>query len=393
MLIFFGLRPYRLSVRTRAFQAWKPGSTPGRVTIVKILAIETSCDETAIAVLECSGGLENPTFKVLGNSLLSQIDIHKEFGGVVPMLAKREHEKNLPILLPKTLEEAGLDAKNPDIDLIAVTAGPGLEPALWAGIVFAEALGKKLDKPVLAVNHMEGHILSVLYKNSEKLEFPALALLVSGGHTEIVKVENFGEYKVLGQTLDDAVGEAFDKVARILGLPYPGGPEIARLTEIARKRNTTDRDFPDADREQAGVFRFPLPMLHSGNLNFSYSGLKTAVLYKVKELDEITEEQKEELARAFEDAAIGILVAKTKMALEENDVRTLIVGGGVSANTYLREELEKLISNFPETALLFPEQKLTTDNAVMIAIAAYVQHERGVEKKPLAIEAKGNLSL
>ncbi|MDB5194342.1 MAG: hypothetical protein JWN50_356 [Parcubacteria group bacterium] len=364
---------------------------------VKILAIETSCDETAVAVLECSGGLESPSFKVLGNSLLSQIEIHKEFGGVVPMLAKREHEKNLPVLLEKTLAEAGLDLENPDINLIAVTSGPGLEPALWAGIAFAEGLGKRLSKPVLPVNHMEGHILSVLYKGakspSQTLEFPALALLVSGGHTEIVWVRNFGEYEILGQTRDDAVGEAFDKVARILGLPYPGGPEIARLASVSRKRIAVNRDFPDAVRERATGIRFPLPMLHSKDLDFSYSGLKTAVLYKTKELGTMSEETREDIARAFEDAAIGILVEKTRMALEANEAKSLIVGGGVSANTYLQSELKKLMENFPETSLLFPERTLTTDNAVMIGIAAYIEYEKHNEKLPSArILAEGNLS-
>ncbi len=231
---------------------------------------------------------------------------------------------------------------------------------------------------------MEGHILSVLYKNSHKLEFPALALLVSGGHTEIVRVENFGLYKVLGQTLDDAAGEAFDKVARILGLPYPGGPVIGMLASSHRKK------YPEA------TLTFTMPMLHSKDLNFSYSGLKTAVLYKVKELGALTDDTREEIARAFEDAAIGILVEKTKKALEENDIRTLIVGGGVSANTYLRQELKKLMENFPETTLLFPEMSLTTDNAVMIGIAAYVEYEKAKEinreKMPSPIVAKGNLS-
>jgi N6-L-threonylcarbamoyladenine synthase len=349
---------------------------------LKILSIETSCDETAIAVLQCVGGLRNPEFKILGNSLLSQIEIHKEFGGVVPMLAKREHEKNLPILLEQALKEAGLDQNSPDIDLIAVTSGPGLEPALWAGITFAEELGKRLQRPVIPVNHMEGHILSVLYGSSKALQFPALALLVSGGHTEIVKVKDYGEYEIIGRTKDDAVGEAFDKVARVLGLPYPGGPAVSKLAGSHRAK------FPEPP------LSFTMPMLHSKDLNFSYSGLKTAVLYKAREFEVLTHDNKEMLARAFEDSAIGILIQKTKMALEENEVSTLIVGGGVSANTYLRSELQKLLKNFPETNLIFPDPLLTTDNAVMIGIAGYIEFEKNKEKlPPSAITAKGNLSL
>lgn len=361
---------------------------------MRILAIETSCDETAIAILECSGGLLEPSFKILGNALNSQIDIHKEFGGVVPDLAKREHEKWLPLLLNKVFKDVCYDLERPNIDLIAVTAGPGLEPALWAGITFAEGLGKKWSIPVLPVNHMEGHILSVLI-GSETPEFPALALLISGGHTEIVAIKGFGEYEILGKTRDDAVGEAFDKIARILGLPYPGGPEIAKLAAEARgKLKGVGRDFPDDDREQATAFNFPKPMINSGDLDFSYSGLKTAVLYKTKELGTLNDEQKMELARAFEDAAIGVLVEKTRQALMTHFVKTLIVGGGVSANVYLRQELKKLLEEFPETVLLFPEQNLTTDNAVMIGIAGYIEFEKHKEKLPSApIRAQGNLSL
>src|SRR3989344_8160793 len=208
---------------------------------MKILAIETYCDETAVTLLDISGMLEKPDIKVLGNTLLSQVALHEKYGGVYPNLAKREHEKNLPPLLEKTLKEAGYDMseaelRTNDIDYIAVTEGPGLEPALWVGINFATELGKKWNKPVVPVNHMEGHIFSVLYKmlNTECLTLPALALLVSGGHTELVVVKDFGNYKIIGQTLDDAVGEAFDKVARMLGLPYPGGPEISKLAELSR---------------------------------------------------------------------------------------------------------------------------------------------------------------
>jgi N6-L-threonylcarbamoyladenine synthase len=356
---------------------------------LRILAIETSCDETAIAVLECSGGLEKPTFKVLGNALNSQIDLHKEFGGVVPDIAKREHQKWLPLLLDTVFKKVCFDIERPNIDLIAVTAGPGLEPALWTGITFAEELGRKWHIPVMPINHMEGHILSVLVNGSEnsndqglisnEIQFPALALLVSGGHTEIVLVSDYGSYQILGRTRDDAVGEAFDKVARVLGLPYPGGPEVAKLAAEDR-----------VEHEEAQL-KFTVPMQNSGDLDFSYSGLKTAVLYKSKEIGPLTEDDKHALARAFEDAAIGALVEKTRSALDEHLVKTLIVGGGVSANTHLRESLSSLIEEYPGVILLFPERSLTTDNAIMIAVAAYIEsHKHTPSDTP--IKASGNLS-
>ena len=373
---------------------------------MRILAIETSCDETAVALLEINGALERPNIKILGNTLLSQVALHEKYGGVYPNLAKREHEKNLPPLLEKTLKEAGYDMseadmseaelRTNDIDYIAVTQGPGLEPALWTGITFAEMLGKKWDKPVVPVNHMEGHIFSVLYDMSEteRLILPALALLVSGGHTELVIVKDFGNYKIIGRTRDDAVGEAFDKVARMLGLPYPGGPEISKLAEIAREKQS----------EQAAAFRFPRPMINSDNLDFSFSGLKTAVLYKLKlenlpagRQDRSDEEFKEDVSRAFEDAAIGVLIEKTRRALLElgGEIKTLIVAGGVSANLHLSQELSKLASEFPNINLRLPTKYLTTDNAIMIGIAAFVRAGKGpkILKNQTPIRAQGNLSI
>jgi N6-L-threonylcarbamoyladenine synthase len=348
---------------------------------VKILAIETSCDETAIALLEIEGPKEKPVIKILGNNLYSQVHLHQEFGGVYPNLAKREHIKNLPILLEKTLKDAQFDLENPDIDYIAVTRGPGLEPALWTGITFAQELSRKWNKPVIPTNHMEGHIFSVLYdlKEEENLEFPALALLVSGGHTELVMVNDFGKYSIIGRTRDDAVGEAFDKVARMLSLPYPGGPEISKLAQAHR---------------ESGMrlsIEFPRPMIHSGNLDFSFSGLKTAVLYKLKSLEE---KDSSEIARAFEDAAIGILVEKTRSALEEHpEIKTLIVAGGVSANKYLQSEIKNLIKEFPEVKLEIPSLHLSTDNALMIGAAAYVRADELATSDIDSIVARGNLSL
>ncbi len=365
---------------------------------MKILAIETSCDETAVALLEIEGPLENPDIKVLGNSLLSQAALHEQYGGVYPSLAKREHQKNLPILLEQTLREAfpspEVQEKDWDeVDFIAVTSGPGLEPALWTGITFAEELGKRWGKPVVPVNHMAGHIYSVLYQDKfsisnfqfSKLELPALALLVSGGHTELVYIKDFGHYEILGRTLDDAVGEAFDKVARMLGLKYPGGPKISELAEKSRERKAEIN------------FKLPRPMIHSKDLNFSFSGLKTAVLYKIRDKKIENEKDQEDMARAFEDAAVEVLVEKTRQALLERgeEVKTLIVAGGVSANRQLASALEKLMEDFPALTLRLPTQELATDNAIMIGIAAFISIKTNPDilLNLSPIKANGNLTL
>lgn len=351
---------------------------------MRILAIETSCDETAIALLEVTGPIEKPEVKVLGNNLYSQAKLHEEFGGVYPALAKREHIKNLPILLEKTLNDSSEKAEAPNIDFIAVTQGPGLEPALWTGISFAEELGRKWGKPVLPTNHMKGHIWSVLPGLKKPLELPALALLISGGHTELVYIKEFDSYEILGRTVDDATGEAFDKVARMLGLPYPGGPEISRLAEKSRSRDT-----------QAPI-AFPRPMLNSGDLNFSFSGLKTAVLYKLKaDGGRTDEEYKEGVAHSFEDSVLDVLVGKTRQALEEREVKTLIVAGGVAASARVRKVFEEFIIEFPETTLLIPEKNLSTDNALMIGCAAYVEALSNPHSltRSTSIEATGNLTL
>ncbi|MHB0978168.1 MAG: tRNA (adenosine(37)-N6)-threonylcarbamoyltransferase complex transferase subunit TsaD [Minisyncoccota bacterium] len=354
---------------------------------MKILAIETSCDETAVALLECTGELDSPKFKILGNSLISQIELHKDYGGVYPTLAKREHQKNLAPLLQKTLIEAGESAdwrtNKPQIDYIAVTSGPGLEPALWVGILFAEEIGKEWNIPVVPVNHMEGHIYSVLNDTHPNIEFPALALLVSGGHTELVKMDNYGVYEVVGKTRDDAVGEAFDKVARLLELPYPGGPKISLLAELHRQKGLVPS------------FKFPKPMIHSKNLDFSFSGLKTSVLYKLRET-EITEKVREEFARAFEEAAVEVLIEKTRRAIDKFAPKTLIVAGGVSLNIHLQRELLKLSGEFPALIFRLPPPSLTGDNAVMIGMAGFMKIKTSTpEYKPHnqeKIVARGNLT-
>lgn len=379
---------------------------------MRILSIETSCDETSLAILDAEGVLPAISFRVCADNTLSQIDIHKEYGGVFPMLAKREHARTLVPLLVKTLQDAGMYKKTsrhvlehplreefqhilerepelfgqflstvveidpPQIDAIAVTQGPGLEPALWVGINFAKALAMVWKKPIIPVNHMEGHLLAPLLEKTEEghklatIAFPALGLLVSGGHTEIILMRNFGAYELLGETRDDAVGEAFDKVARILGLPYPGGPEISALAKNGR----------------SGIYPLPRPMIHSKDYAFSFAGLKTAVLYLVKELGTLNDEQRSDIAREFQDAAVEVLTTKTMRACEEFNIKSVILGGGVSANSELRERLMLLTSECGIT-LHLPTSGLSTDNALMIAIAGFFRKPTG---KPNEMKAKGN---
>lgn len=398
---------------------------------MRILAIETSCDETGIAILEQTG---LNTFTLIGNALSSQIEIHAQYGGVFPALAKRAHAEKMVPMITQALDEAYLldvpenplriapEAlsflnekesqlkenlepfltyyQKPDIDYIAVTVGPGLEPALWVGVNTARALAQVWGIPVIPINHMEGHVVTAMISQVEssssskvyqveKPELPILSLLVSGGHTELVLSENFGKYQKIGQTRDDAVGEAFDKVARVLGLPYPGGPAISRLA----------KEYRDSNKEK--LFDLPRPMLHSGDYDFSFSGIKTAVLYATRDITdqntrELTEEEKGSLACEFENAAIEVLVKKTINAIREHNAQTVVVGGGVAGNTYLREELKKNVEKeFPNTTLLFPEPWLATDNAVMIGLAGMLQIFSGEIKtrNPDELRADGNLSL
>ena len=386
---------------------------------MRILAIETSCDETAVSIIETIGNFPDATYRILGNSLFSQIEIHREFGGVYPMVAKREHAKALVPMLQKALDDANIEIHNsdplvegerkeiemllmregtlasdlimfaeiigiPNIDLIAVTEGPGLEPALWVGVNFAKALARLWKKPLVGVNHMEGHIISSLFQNDtlRPVVFPLLSLLISGGHTELVLSKEWCKYELIGQTRDDAVGEAFDKVARLLGLPYPGGPEISRLAHEAR-----DADISYGEK-------LPRPMLTTNDSDFSFSGLKTAVLYAVKDKI-LTETNKLALAREFEDAATEVLLKKTLDAIEKTGATTLAIGGGVSANMFIRESFEKALQGHG-VALYFPEHSLATDNAIMIALAAHAKvstNEHTPSFDHSALVAKGNLSL
>ncbi len=359
---------------------------------MKILAIETSCDDTCISIVEIKESKTKPSFKILANIVQSQ-DIHNQYGGVFPMMAKREHIKNIgPVY-----EEAMRKAKYPKIDAIAVTVGPGLEPALWVGIMFAEELSKKLGVPTIPVNHMEGHIFSIFPNKTKsfvldrkKKIFPLISLLVSGGHTEIVLVKDFQKYKIIGSTRDDAAGEAFDKVARMLGLPYPGGPEISRLAK-------TERECVASGSEIV----FPRPMIHSKDYDFSFSGLKTAVLYYIRDLPTqaghgpLTEKLKSKIAKEFEDAVIDVLVHKTIKVIKSYKAKNLIVGGGVSANSHLQQTLKKKLKEIDKSIKLhFPTKNLSTDNALMIAIAGYFQYKnKKVKRKSSKLKACGNLAL
>ncbi|OGI46194.1 tRNA (adenosine(37)-N6)-threonylcarbamoyltransferase complex transferase subunit TsaD [Candidatus Nomurabacteria bacterium GWB1_40_6] len=381
---------------------------------MKILSIETSCDDTGISILDVKGGVKNArhggqaSFKVLANNVSSQIDVHIPYGGVYPALAKREHTKNLPFVLEKTFKDAKLDEKS--IDAIAVTYGPGLEITLWTGITFAQELAKKWNVPIIPVNHMEGHMFSVFGKGKGKFKIPAiktpiLALLVSGGHTELVLMKKWprpygygrgSQYERIGETVDDAVGEAFDKVARTLGLPYPGGPQISKLAEQERECAPTPGVGEFSDTRCRGKFALPRPMLYSKNFDFSYSGLKTAVLYLVRDLGgikKISETTKAQIALEFENAAIECLVYKTKKAIEKYKIKTLIVAGGVSANRHLKKEMQKITKG--KIKLFFPPKELTGDNSLMIGIAGYLNYIKNKKKtpQPNSIKANSNLRL
>lgn len=347
---------------------------------MKILAIETSCDETAISFIKAGGGLQNPRFQILSGAMSSQIEIHRPFGGVFPSLAKREHLKNLPIVFKKAAQKARLTMK--DIDLIAVTIGPGLEPCLWTGINFAQELAEKHKKPLLGVNHLEGHlysfllpkkIISIAGKRILSKIFPAIALLVSGGHTILLLMKTLTARKKLGETRDDAAGEAFDKAARLLGFPYPGGPEIEKS---ARNGNPS-------------AINFPRPMINQKNYDFSFSGLKTSVLYYLKKQKSATLNLKSNAAASFQQAAIDVLTAKTLRAAEEYKVKSVILCGGVAANKALRRAL-KTGSRRLKIKFFVPDFQYNTDNAAMIAAAAYIQHLRGKKRK---LAAQPNINL
>ena len=378
---------------------------------MKILAIETSCDDTGIAILE----VKNGNFNVLSNMVSSQIKIHKKYGGVFPAMAKREHQKNIVSVLIKSLKKSSLlksgssklnpdklqsilerepelykkivsflkKYKNPDIDLIAVTNGPGLEPCLWVGINFAKALSYAWNIPVVPVNHIEGHIL-VNFLDHKKINFPAIALVVSGGHTQIILVKGVGKYKILGETRDDAAGECFDKCAKILGLPYPGGPEIAKLAAKA-----------GLSRESRAFAKLPRPMINTKDYDFSFSGLKTAVLYTDQKVKNKNKKYKTEMALEVQQAIIDVLVKKTLKAVRDYKAKTLILGGGVSANKELRRQFNyQLKTKNYKLNFLVPPANLSTDNGLMTAITAYFHRNKKVAPQKVAtLRANANLRI
>lgn len=339
---------------------------------MKVLGIETSCDETAVAVLD----IENSNIKVLSNVVSSQVKLHAKYGGVVPNLAAREHVKNIEHVFKLALKKAGIKDFEKEIDLIAVTRGPGLGPALLVGITFARTIAWKYKKPLAGVNHLEGHIYSNWLSQSKILNskkiFPILNLIVSGGHTELVLMEDYNKYRVIGETLDDAVGEAFDKVARLLGLGYPGGPILSKL----------------ADKGNSDRYPLPSPMIYLKNYNFSYSGLKTAVLYLLRDLElsakggsasggkKIDAGIRADISASFQKAAFEVIFKKTMRAAGEFGVQSIFLSGGVSANKYLRENLKKLAEK-NNLNYFQPEFEYTGDNAAMIAIAGYFSAQGG----------------
>lgn len=333
-----------------------------------VLGIESSCDETGVALYHSERGL-------IANQLHTQMAMHAEYGGVVPELASRDHIRRLVPLTQAALREAQADYA--DIDAVAYTQGPGLGGALLAGAAYANALAFALNKPVLPVHHLEGHLLSPLLAD-DKPSFPFVALLVSGGHTQFMAVRGFGDYELLGETVDDAAGEAFDKTAKLLGLPYPGGAKLSELAKSGR---------PDA-------YQFPRPMLHSGDLQMSFSGLKTAVLTAVEKTRQqlglpenvpLPEQTRNDICRAFQDAVIDVLLAKSRQALLQTGFRSLVVAGGVGANWKLRQQLADLsIQVAPKTPkeavqTHFPPLSLCTDNGAMIAFAGAMRLQHQVQ--------------
>lgn len=348
----------------------------------KVLAIDTSCDETSVAVVEGR--------RVLSSVRSTQVDLHKEWGGVVPMISKRAHEENIQGVYEEALRKSKLSLK--DLDCIAVTYGPGLAIDLEVGIEFAKKLALENSLPLYPVNHMEGHLLSSLLLNSKGVGlvddallenmFPALGLLVSGKHTEIIEVKGIGEYRKLGQTLDDAAGEAFDKVGRMLNFGYPGGPIVS---EFAKKG-------------KPGVIELPIPMEKSGDLNFSYSGLKTACLYRIKELRESGLAEKEwiyDFCRSFVDSVTKSLEIKLKIAIEaDRDVRSIMVGGGVFGSSYVLKEVGKVVKSYGLN-YMYPKKEYRGDNAAMIGIVASLNNEEKtfVEKDIAGLDRDPRLSL
>jgi N6-L-threonylcarbamoyladenine synthase len=330
-----------------------------------VLGIDTSCDDTCVAVLE----IRNSRFDVRSNIVSSQIKIHKRYGGVFPTLAKREHKKNLPIVFKKAIKEAKI--KENQIDLISVTVGPGLEPCLWVGVNFAKDLAEKLNVPIVPVNHIEAHILiNSLQLPTFNFLLPAVCLVVSGGHTQLILMEKIGKYKLIGETRDDAAGECFDKVARLLELGYPGGPAIERFSKLDVRSSKLE-------------VKLPRPMIKQKNYDFSFAGLKTAVLYDFLKRPEKIRKSKEYkilVAKEVQQAVIDVLILKTIRAAKEFGARSIILGGGVVANEELRKQfLQNCKLQITNCKLIFPPKELCTDNGLMVAVTGYFNKEKATK--------------
>ncbi len=386
---------------------------------MKILSIETSCDETAAAVIEyipSQAEAGDGHASVLANTVSSQVSLHAKWGGVVPDLASREHIRNIVPVIEETLDRAALSPA--DIDLIAVTEGPGLMPALVIGVTAAKTLSFIWNKPLLGIQHLEGHIyanflnshndqflisnfqtnpndsISKLEKETKDI-FPLVALVVSGGHTELVLMKDHFQYEILGETQDDAAGEAFDKVAKMLGLDYPGGPIVAQKADAFRTQNLESRisnlgsgSENTKFKIQKSKFNFPRPMLDADNFDFSFSGLKTSVLYFLKKHEEQKKDEDfvNEVCHEFQEAVVDVLVGKTKKALALYFPATFVIAGGVSANVRLRNQLRNVIdTEFPDTKFLTPEFTYSLDNAAMIGIAAALRYEHMNKTDRLAL--------
>lgn len=331
---------------------------------MKLLSIETSCDETAAAILS----YENGALTVLSSVVSSQIALHAQYGGVVPNLAAREHVRNIIPVIEEALNSAQLTSK--DIDVIGVTQGPGLIPALLIGVSAAKTLALAWEKPLLGINHLEGHIYANCLSGTKgefkevQLPFPLLALIVSGGHTQLILMRDHFDYQLLGETEDDAAGEAFDKVAKMLNLPYPGGPEVAGRA--------------DEFRLQSSIKEFPRPKLASKDYDFSFSGLKTAVLYFLKEQGEKIKDESfiAEVCHEFQEAVVDVLVGKSERAIQEFQPKTVIIAGGVSANRRLRERMTETVARYDGTTFMMPPFEYSLDNAAMIGAAGILRYAK-----------------
>ena len=361
-----------------------------------ILGIETSCDDTGIAIVKAEEHKSGRTsFKILSNIVSSQVKIHAKYGGIVPNLASREHLKNIKPCLRQAFNEAKIKQK--DIDLIAVTVGPGLIPSLLIGTHFAKTLSYVWKKPIIGINHLEGHILASVFDSqfsTLKQLLPVISLIVSGGHTQLILMNDIGKYKIIGETKDDAAGECFDKIARLLGLSYPGGPSIAAQAIKYKAKNLKTE------------IKLPRPMIKQKNYDFSFSGLKTAVLYLVKKLEAKNSNKnkskspklKPQIISAIcaeaQQAIIDVLIEKTIRAAEEYRARTIILSGGVAANNELRKQLKLNIKHRVKGAkFLIPPKNLCTDNAVMIAVAGFFRYKLGVNTSWKKIKADANLKI